>query len=597
MYANKIVLIGSEAGLGVRNAGSIGAGAGGLVVTAAGAWRTSARWEGQRVELTTPGDISNHGGTIRQGSSAGLTIASPVLSNTNGGVIGAEPVSADASGGGTATPPASTRAAVEARPHRRQRTQAAPAPAVAPHRRPTHLPHQASSLPVAPSRTTGARSMRAVLSRSIRRRTELQQCGRYVECQPELRRERRLVRQNTGGKLNARSLSITTTGDLLNVDGALTSASDTNLAVGGIADNTRGAISATGALTANVAGAIQNTSGTLASNQNLNVTAGSNLQLNVGQQLLNTSGHISSGGTLAIQTGSLDGSGGNLQSTGDMTITASQALTSTGTNVAGGNATFKGALRDLSGSQTGATNIAITAAQGNVTTSGATVATPARSPSRPMHSPARRWSTTQASSMRPSLQIDASNIANTNGGQIVQTGTGATVLAVSGSIDNSNSQIATNARTSPCRPRPLPEFAGKIDHAGTGTLTIAGGSFNRTAPAPPTLNVGGAIPNNAGTIASNGAIPPVRARWPTRGGKLQAAGASDLNLTVAGQLDNSAAGQILAGGNATVAASSLKNDAGKPDRRRQSQCNHLGAATNAGGTWPPTATPQSPPPA
>ncbi|CAA2110028.1 filamentous hemagglutinin N-terminal domain-containing protein [Variovorax paradoxus] len=103
MYANKIVLIGSEAGLGVRNAGSIGAGAGGLVVTAAGRLENIGTLEGQRVELTTPGDISNRGGTIRQASSAGLTIASPVLSNTNGGVIGAEPVSTGASSGGTSS--------------------------------------------------------------------------------------------------------------------------------------------------------------------------------------------------------------------------------------------------------------------------------------------------------------------------------------------------------------------------------------------------------------------------------------------------------------------------------------------------------------
>lgn len=661
MYANKIVLIGSEAGLGVRNAGSIGAGAGGLVVTAAGRLENIGTLEGQRVELTTPGDISNRGGTIRQGSSAGLTIASPVLSNTNGGVIGAEPVSAGASGGGTASPGTSTPSSgggtatapttdlggTSTGGSSTPATYTPPAPgfitaggtisndggkiyAGGPITLNTPQVNNAGgSLNVATMAVAGPSFSNAGGTLNVS-----QSFGANVGSF-----------DNTGGKLNAGSLSITTTGDLLNVDGALTSASDTNLAVGGIADNTRGAISATGALTANVAGAIQNTSGTLASNQNLNVTgqslnnsqgntssAGSNLQLNVGQQLLNTSGHISSGGTLAIQTGSLDGSGGNLQSTGDMTITASQALTSTGTNVAGGNATFKGASVDLSGSQTGATNIAITAAQGNVTTSGATVETPGTLAISANAQPGQTLVNSAGKLNAAQLQIDASNIANTNGGQIVQTGTGATVLAVSGSIDNSNSQIATNGQNLTLQAASITNIAGKIDHAGTGTLTIAGGSFNGARGAitgngalavnlsgafnqdggttyakqiditagslsnqsggsivqdgtgTTTLNVGGALSNNAGTIASNGAITAGAGSMANQGGKLQAAGESDLNLTVAGQLDNSAAGQILVGGNATVAASSLKNDAGNLTAVGNLNATVSGAATNAGGT-------------
>jgi filamentous hemagglutinin len=47
MYARKITLIGTEAGLGVRNAGGVGAGAGGLVVTARGRLETAARWRGR----------------------------------------------------------------------------------------------------------------------------------------------------------------------------------------------------------------------------------------------------------------------------------------------------------------------------------------------------------------------------------------------------------------------------------------------------------------------------------------------------------------------------------------------------------------------
>ncbi|MBD9665678.1 filamentous hemagglutinin N-terminal domain-containing protein [Variovorax sp. VRV01] len=156
MYAGKIVLVGTEAGLGVRNAGTIQAapgtsalaGAGQLVVTSAGrlenigtiqgtadvnlaaaslgnSGRISSggnlkiasqgdlansldgkggTLEGARQELaSTAGNIDNRGGTLRQTSSTGLTISAPVLSNTAGGVVGPEPAPDTPSqpGGGT----------------------------------------------------------------------------------------------------------------------------------------------------------------------------------------------------------------------------------------------------------------------------------------------------------------------------------------------------------------------------------------------------------------------------------------------------------------------------------------------------------------
>lgn len=664
MYANKIVLIGSEAGLGVRNAGSIGAGAGGLVVTAAGRLENIGTLEGQRVELTTPGDISNRGGTIRQGSSAGLTIASPVLSNTNGGVIGAEPVSAGASsggsatpgtstpssGGGTATPSTTDAGGTSTGGSSTPATYTPPAPGLiaaggnisndggkiyagGPITLNTPQVNNAGgSLNVATMAVSGPSFSNAggTLNVSNSFRANVGQLD------------------NSGGTLRAGSLQINTTGDLLNVDGKLTSDGDVNLTVGGNADNTRGTVSATGTLTANVAGAIQNTSGILTSNQNLGVSgqslnnsqgtissASGNVQLTMGQQLLNTAGRIASSRTLAIQTGSLDGAGGNLQSTGDMSVTAMQALTSTGTNLADGDAVFKGSSVDLSGMQTGAANITIVATQGNVTTSGATIAT--SSPSGTLaitaNSQATQSLVNNAGQLNAAqLQINVSNIANTNRGEIVQTGTGATVLAVSGNIDNSNGRIATNGQDLTLQATSITNSSGKIDHAGAGTLNIAGGSFNgaggkitgngalavglagafnqdagttyakqidikagslsnqrlgsivQAGPGNTTLDVGGALSNDGGTIASNGVITASAGSMTNQGGKLQAAGNSDLNLTVTNSLDNSAAGQILASGNAAVQTGSLKNDAGNLTAVGNLNATVARAATNAGGT-------------
>lgn len=98
MYAGKITLVGTEAGVGMRNAGHIGAGAGGLVVTADGRLENTGTLEAPRVELASTADIVNRG-TIRQTGAAALEVHAPSLSNTQDGVIGAEPVAQPDQGG------------------------------------------------------------------------------------------------------------------------------------------------------------------------------------------------------------------------------------------------------------------------------------------------------------------------------------------------------------------------------------------------------------------------------------------------------------------------------------------------------------------
>ena len=661
MFANKITLVGNEAGLGVRNAGSIGANAGNLIVTASGQLINTGTLEGQSVQLASTGsDIVNQG-TIRQTSMASLSLSAPTISNSNGGWIGTEPAPAPTTGSGstgTGSSPStgSTGSTGTTTSTGGTTTGGASAPA------PAAAPIEPGSITAAGAIRNDAGKIYAGGPITLQTASLVNNGGTLSVAsmalnQPSFSNQGGTLNvagaftanlgtfSNNTGTLHAGSLDITTTGDLDNQDGVLTSDANANLTVGGNANNLRGTISATGALTANVAGAFQNTSGTLTSNQNLSVagqslnnsqgtisSANGNVQLGVAQQLLNTDGHIASGGTLAIQTGSLDGSKGNLQSTGDMNVNAAQALTSTGTNVAGGNATLQGASVDLSGSQTGASNIAITATQGNVTTSGAIVATPGTLAIAANAQPAQTLVNNAGQLNASQLQVNVSNIANTNGGEIVQTGTGATVLAVSGSIDNSNSHIATNGQDLTLQAASITNTSGKIDHAGAGTLTIAGGSFNgangkitgngalavnltgtfnqdggttyaqqinlsagslsnqnggsivQAGRGTTTLNVGGALVNNGGTIASNGAITANAGSMANQGGKLQAAGSSDLNLTVTGPLDNSAGGQLLAGGNATVQAGSLKNDAGNLTAVGNLNATITGAATNLGGT-------------
>ncbi|MGJ7495942.1 hemagglutinin repeat-containing protein [Variovorax sp. RT4R15] len=558
MYSGHIVLVGTEAGLGVRNAGSIGASAGNLVVTAAGRLENTGTLEGQSVQLASAADIDNRNGTIRQTSSAALTIAAPTLSNTAGGWIGTEPIAAS-TGSGTGTTGSTGTTSGSTGATSATSTTGAGTTSTGTS---TGASAVAASTPPAPGAITAGGALLNDGGKIYAGGPITLQTANLVNNGGTLSVASMALNQpsfsNSGGTLNvsgaltanlgtfsndagtlhAGSLDITTSGDFSNQDGVLTSDADAHLTVGGAANNTRGTIAATGALTGTVTGALNNTSGTLASNQSLTLatqalnnsqgnisSANGNVQLTVGQQLLNTDGHIASGANVTLQTGSLDGTQGHLQSTGDLTVTAAQALTATGSNIAGGNATLQGASVDVSGSQTGAANIAIAATQGNVTTSGATVATPGTLAITANAQPSQVLANSAGTLNAGQLQINASNVANTNGGEIVQTGAGAT-----------------------------------------------------------TINVAGALNNNAGTIASAGAIAVHAGSMTNQGGKLQAAGTSSLSLSVANQLDNSAAGQILAGGNSTLSAGSLVNDGGTITAVGDLAATVTGAASNQGGT-------------
>ncbi len=719
MYANKISLIGTEAGLGVRNAGSIGAGAGGLVVTATGRLENIGTLESQRVELSTPGDIDNRGGTIRQTSTTGLTITSPVLSNTNGGVIGTEPVSAGtgstgtSSGGtastggttqpggsGTTTPSASSGDSGGSGSASTPATYTPPAPgaitaggtlsndggriyAGGPITLSTpQINNAGGTLNVATMAVTGPNFSNAGGTLNVSNSFSAN-VGRL---------------DNSGGKLNAGGLSITTSGDLINVDGTLTSATDANLTVGGEADNTRGTVSVTGSLTAGVGGAITNSGGTLASNQGLTLVASSlentkgsiqsaqaGVQVAVTNQLVNgTGGSISAATDLGVQAGSLANSGslrggndlnvavggamvndgsatagrnttitagslqggsasvlgagvqndGKLGSAGDLRVTSTGALVAHGTNLAAGNATLKGASVDFSASQTSAANIAVTAAQGDVITSNATVVTPGTL-SITANAQAGQTLTNDAGKLNAGLlQIDVSNLANTNAGEIVQTGASASTITASGTLNNDGSRIASNGLDLSLRAGTISSANGKIEHAGAGTLTIAGGSYNgangqittnnalvvamsgafnqdgdkaatsakqitidagslssrggrivQTGADATRITVVGALDNsNAGVIASNGNTTIAAGSLLNQGGSIRAAETSSLALNVGGLLDNSNKGVIGAGGNTTIATGSLNNNAGSVTAVGDLNATIAGTATNAGGT-------------
>ncbi len=712
MYANKIVLIGSEAGLGVRNAGNIGASVGDLVVTASGRLENRGTLEGRSVRLaSTAGDVDNRGGTIRQTSSASLNLSAPVLNNTSGGVIGLEPAASPTTGtgagaGGTMTPGAGApMAGSGAGPGTASASGGTSAPAIVALSSPGAIMAAAAVLndggkiyaggpiTLSSARISNNGGALSVANMAVDQPTFDNHGGTLNVSNSFSANVERF--DNSGGKLNAGSLSIVASGDLINVDGLLTSTSDANLSVGRNANNTRGAVSANGALTANVAGTVDNSGGTLASNQRLTLNAGSldntkggiqsaraGVQLAVVGQLTNANagsvnaatdlslkagmltndgalrgandvrvtvggalthnGSITAGRHATVTVGSLQtgnssvlGAGvqndGKLGSAGDLRVTSTGALVVHGTNLAAGSAALQGTSVNLSGSQTSAADIAVVATQGDVITSKATVVTPGTLNITANGNAAQTLANDAGKLTAAQLQLDASNIANTNGGEIVQTGTGSTSIVTTGTLNNDGGRIASNGQALSLSGASIGNASGKIEHAGAGTLNIAGGNYSgtngqitsngalvigmagdfnqnggatnakqitidtrslsnrggqivQTGTDAARITVVGAMDNgNAGVIATNGNTMLSAGSLENQGGTIHAAEASNLGVTVGGLLDNSNKGVVGAGGNTTVAVGSLNNNAGSVTAVGDLNVTVGDAVTNKGG--------------
>ncbi|CAN5768109.1 hemagglutinin repeat-containing protein [soil metagenome] len=222
------------------------------------------------------------------------------------------------------------------------------------------------------------------------------------------------------------------------------------------------------------------------------------LVLSANGMLTNTGSLRAAGNAQIATTGNL-ASTGSVYAKGSITLTSQGAVTLTGQVVAGADAAISGARLGLTGSQLSAQNLSFTASSGDIDASRATLSA----------QNSLRANTTQAlhtdgaSLFASQLTLAARDLSNA-GGQISQTGTQATGLAITGTLDN-----------------------------------------------------------YGGTITSNGDITLTPLALINRGGTLQAAGAGSLSITTTGTLDNSAGGQIAAGRSASLSAANLANAQGR----------------------------------
>ncbi len=529
MYANRIQLVGTEAGIGVSLKGVVAANAGDLVLqsngqlvlagkqNASGNISASARdgidntgttYAQQNVNLNTSGALSNSGMVAAQQNttvSAGAvnsigTIASGV--NGDGSLAHSGDLNVNASGAVTAT----------------GRNVAGGNAAIG-----------GAAINLAGSTTSANGAITLAANGG-----DLNLSGATT---------------TAGSTLNARA-----SGTLTNDNGAMSSGGAQTVTAGALS-NRGGQMVSGGTLSENITGATNNQNGTMQANGALSATSGS---------LDNTGGHVVSlnADGVTLSTGGLleNGAGGTIGGNGSVTLQAGQ-IANAG-SITAVQSLIATAVQTLFNSGTFAGNANMTLAAGStLTNAGQVTAAGALALS------AATFDNSHGTASANQFTLHAASLVN-HAGSITQTGTGATTLDVTGTLDNSaGGTLQTNSTDLTIAPAALDNDGGTITHAGKGTLTINAGNG-----AGAVSNVGGKIATNgkatiqAGTfnntagsvVGQTGVAAAVGGALNNTNGKLLSN--TDLGIT-SGTLDNNS-GQIGAASNATVQASSLTNSGG-----------------------------------
>ncbi|MEN5209187.1 filamentous hemagglutinin N-terminal domain-containing protein [Stenotrophomonas terrae] len=615
MYANKIWLVGNEHGVGMRNAGKIGAQAGELVVTAEGRLENSGSLQSQQdtklsaaggvanrgtvsaareAIISTAADLDNSGGTlnarrievnadalrnqggaIEQVGAQQLNLSAGTLSNRNDGRIGV--VEAATSGGGTG---GSTGGGSEGGNGGGTVGGGGPAPGeggggTGGTVTPPVTPLAAGALNIGNTLNNDGGRIDALGAVDIRARAGL---------------------DNSGGKLGVATLQLEG-GDLRNIGGNL-AVHDADLRAATV-DNSQGQLNVAGSfkLSADalmnrggsiahggvdagiwtVAGALDNSGGTLASNA-------STLRLNAAS-LANEKGTISHAGTqgLWLTTGNVAGQGGSIVSSGMITLAAGAVdhrnATLNATQIALDAAAFDNRAGTVvaTGSQANVLNVQTTLdnSEGTLASNGDLTITAAEL--------GNAGGTVQHAG-EGTLAINAVQLSG-HGGSLVSNGslniagqttdlrdgnTSAQRIAIkTGELITAGGQMAatsTDALNLQVQNR-LDNTGGTIGSNGAVALSAANfinnqGKLIAAGNAASSIRIAQSLENRGGTVSSNGALQIDAGQLHNVGGSVVVAEGADLRVKVDALLDNSGGGRLAAGGDMRLEAARLDNRSG-----------------------------------
>ncbi|MDR7378434.1 filamentous hemagglutinin [Rhodoferax ferrireducens] len=531
MYAGKITLVGTEAGLGVRNAGVIQANAGNLTLNADG-WlsNTGSLLANQNLTAQTSGAVTNSGTVYASGSTGlaaggnigntGLIAALGDTSVTSSGAI------TSASGGVLAaglaadnTVGSSGKLAITSTGNTTLAGQSVAGADV-------HI--TASSINVAGGQLSGQ-------NLSLTANTgDVTATGATLVASQTLAARTTQTLRTDGAVLSADQLNLAAH-DLSNVGGRLlqTGTDDLALSLAGNLDNTGGTIATNGNL-ALAAATLDNTRGSITSDQSANLSATTRLD--------NTDGTMAAGQHLGLSGGNLVNTRGTVQATqGNATLVATDFSNSAGSVVAGGNLQTQVATLSNSGSLYAGGSQTL-AASGAVTNSGVIAALGETTLT------AQSLSSTATSLLAAGLKSDGS-------------------LASTGNLNATTSQglaaygqnIAAGSAS--LRGTTL-DLAGSQTSATSLALSATAGTLNATGAKLLAAQTLGA--SSTQTLVTNGATVSAQQiqlgaqALSNVGGNIVQTGSGDFHLNLAGSFNNSG-GVLQTAGRATIAAQSLDN--------------------------------------
>lgn len=499
MYANKIKLVGTEAGVGVVSLGNIAAQAGDLnidnqgVITLNGKTTASGQvrivgndgitnagtlYGQQAVQLYSAGQIANSGTVAAQSD---LSLFSGSINST--GALGA---GVDANGHAT----------------------------------------QAGSISL-----TAAGNIAATGQNTAS--TDIEIGGASVNL--------------AHGQINAgRNVGLTArAGDIDQTGGTLQAAGTATISATGLVTNDQGSINA--AQVGINAGSLSNTGGSIS-------------QSGIGDTSIVTAGALSNAGTIAtnannlsIQSGSLSNNGGQINhaGTGIATIQTGTFSNVQGAIATNGAASIRAGAATTGGSITAQQTLDVTATSLN--NNNGTLASNAAMTVNAGTQLSNNGGTIQAGTTASpsSVKVTAANLDNSGGtlgagtidleatnlvnaaGKIIQNNTnGTATINVSQLLNNSNGMMGVVANNVVIAAGAIDNDHGSLAHTGSGALTVQTG----------------ALSNNGGVLGTNGAAAITASSIVNQGGKLTAVGNESVSST--SNIDNSQGGYI---GGAAVA--------------------------------------------
>ncbi|WP_199544201.1 hemagglutinin repeat-containing protein [Paraburkholderia kururiensis] len=402
---------------------------------------------------------------------------------------------------------------------------------------------------------------------------------------------------NTGGTITTNAQNATLrSGSFTNANGQISQAGNGTLNIQtGSLDNSRGSIATNGRATVSAA-SLGNSAGSITSAQSLNVASNGDID--------NTAGRLEASGAVDVSAANVQNAGGRIVSqNGDgLTLTASGQITNaSGTTAQGatggviggnGNATIRAGSLANSGTVTAAQTLGVTTSgtldNSSGTLNGATLSANAASlknaggaiSGNTVSLSAPQFDNSSGQITANQLNLSATHFANAHG-VLTQLGTGAMGFDVSGVLDNSNGGvIQTNSTDLTLAPATLDNDGGTITHAGTGTLTI-----NAASGAGGVTNVGGTVTTNGRAVLAAGNIDNTRGTISAQTG-LAATVTGVLNNTH-GQIVSNTDMSLVSGGALTNASGTI---AATGDGSVQAASVTNSGSITAGGTLSTTAT-------